>query len=162
MRSIVAKIVIWAPGTFALSLTAFAALSLTVSARLPGPTEGYIALVEPRFDPWGILPYYGAILLVIALLAYALAVHLLGPLRDLRRAVDRFGHGELSARVRSTAQGRDRRRAGPSTRWPSGSTPCCPSSGDCSRTSRTSSVLPWPGSPSPSSWPARVRTPSRA
>ena len=198
MRSIVAKILLWALGTFALSLTAFGALSLTVSARQPGPTEfvshtvallrddacrayneggpealrnylrrldayypgkhlltndrgrdlvsgedrsallrrestwarapvpapagssrpprgqrvfvhasedgryRFIALVEPRFDPWEILPYYGAILLVIALLAYALAVHLLGPLRDLRRAVDRFGHGDLSARVRST------------------------------------------------------------
>src|SRR5580693_6522059 len=39
MRSIVAKILFWALGTFALSLTAFGALSLTVSARLPGPTE---------------------------------------------------------------------------------------------------------------------------
>ena len=39
MRSIVAKILIWALGTFALSLTAFGVLSLSVSARQPGPTE---------------------------------------------------------------------------------------------------------------------------
>jgi two-component system sensor histidine kinase CpxA len=108
MRSIIAKIVIWALGTFALTLTAFRALSLTVPARHAGRAAEEvgrypsIALGRLRLDSWGILAYYGAILLVIALLAYALAVHLRGPLRDLRRAVDRFGHGELSTRVRST------------------------------------------------------------
>jgi two-component system sensor histidine kinase CpxA len=193
MRSIVAKVVLWALGTFAFSLTAFAALALIVSARSHGPTafvsatmallrddacraydeggpEGlgrylhrldayypgvhlltdaggrdlvsgedrsallkrggpasdadgpwwrpplgprvfvhdspdgryrFLARVEPRFDPWGILPYYAAILVVIGLLGYALAAHLVAPLRELRRTVDRFGHGDLSARVHS-------------------------------------------------------------
>ncbi len=191
MSSIRAKILLWALGTFALSLAAFAALSLAAPARWPAtrqfvsrtiallrddacrayveggpvalsrclrridayypgqhmltdaqgrdlvsgedrsallrrestpastpagsppPPRGqkvfvhasedgryrFIALVEPRFDPWGILPFYGAILLVIALLGYALAAHLARPLRDLRRTVERFGHGDLSARV---------------------------------------------------------------
>ena len=60
-----------------------------------------MVLVHPRFDPAGILPYFGAIVLAIALLGYALAVHLASPLRTLRLVVDRFGRGDLSARARS-------------------------------------------------------------
>jgi two-component system sensor histidine kinase CpxA len=62
----------------------------------------FVTLVRPPFDPWGFLPYYGAILLVIALMSSALSVHLVRPLRHLRRAVDRFGQGDLSARAGST------------------------------------------------------------
>jgi two-component system sensor histidine kinase CpxA len=48
------------------------------------------------------LPYYGAIVLVIALMGWILAAHLAAPLRRLRRVVDRFGRGDLSARAGST------------------------------------------------------------
>ncbi len=61
----------------------------------------FLMTVRVRFDPWGILPYFGAILLVIALLAYALSAHLVRPVRHLSQTVDRFGRGDLSARARS-------------------------------------------------------------
>ena len=62
----------------------------------------FLVTARARFDPWGILPYFGAIVLVIALLAYALSAHLVRPVRHLRRAVDRFGQGDLDARASST------------------------------------------------------------
>jgi signal transduction histidine kinase len=61
----------------------------------------FISIVRPWFNPWSLLPYYGAIVLVIVLMGWILAVHLAVPLRRLRRVVDRFGQGELPARVRS-------------------------------------------------------------
>lgn len=71
-----------------------------VSAPRP---EGYrlITLVRPWFEPPNLLPYYGTIVLVIAGMGWILAAHLAVPLRNLRRAVVRFGRGDLSARVRS-------------------------------------------------------------
>jgi len=61
-----------------------------------------ITLVRPWFDPPNILPYYGAIVLVIAGMGAILAMHLAAPLRSLQRVMDRFGRGDLAARVRST------------------------------------------------------------
>ena len=48
------------------------------------------------------LPFYLWILVAVLGLLYALAVHLARPLLSLRRAVDRFGQGELSTRIGST------------------------------------------------------------
>ncbi len=62
----------------------------------------FISLVPPWFDPPNILPYYGAIVLVIAGMGAMLAIHLAAPLRHLRRVVDRFGQGDLTARVGSS------------------------------------------------------------
>jgi len=61
-----------------------------------------IAVVKPRPDPWGFVPYYLWILLLMALLSYTLAVHLASPLRSLRQTVERFGQGDLSARSHTT------------------------------------------------------------
>jgi two-component system sensor histidine kinase CpxA len=61
-----------------------------------------IALIHPRHRIWSFLPFYLWILLVIAFLCYVLAVHLARPLRRLRRTVERFGRGDLSARTHST------------------------------------------------------------
>ncbi len=63
-----------------------------------------VILPDRRFDPRGILPYYAAVVLVIALLGYILAIHLAAPLRSLRLVVGRFGQGDLSARAGSTRQ----------------------------------------------------------
>ncbi len=60
-----------------------------------------IAVVKPRPDPWGFVPYYLWILLLMALLSYTFAVHLASPLRSLRQTVERFGQGDLSARSNS-------------------------------------------------------------
>jgi signal transduction histidine kinase len=62
----------------------------------------FISVVKPWFDRPNILPYYGAIVLVIALMGWILAAHLAAPLRRLRRLVDQFGQGDLSARAHST------------------------------------------------------------
>jgi signal transduction histidine kinase len=62
----------------------------------------FIAVVPPWFEPPNILPYYGAIVVVIAGMGAILAAHLVVPLSRLRRVVDRFGRGDLSARVGST------------------------------------------------------------
>jgi signal transduction histidine kinase len=62
----------------------------------------FISIVKPWFDRPNILPYYGAIVLVIALMGWILAAHLAAPLRRLRRLVDQFGRGDLSTRALST------------------------------------------------------------
>jgi signal transduction histidine kinase len=59
----------------------------------------FISVVSPWFGPPNILPYYGAVVLVIVLMGAILAAHLAMPLRHLRRVVDRFGQGELTARA---------------------------------------------------------------
>lgn len=82
----------------------------------PAPHRGRVVLASPRGDggprllvtirprlrPASIVPYYLWILVVVVGLGYALAVHLARPLRGLQRAVERFGQGDLSARIGST------------------------------------------------------------
>ena len=60
-----------------------------------------IATGKPPFTPWSFLPYYGLILVVVALLCWMLAVNIASPLRELAQAVERFGRGDLSTRVGS-------------------------------------------------------------
>jgi two-component system sensor histidine kinase CpxA len=47
------------------------------------------------------LPYFLLVLGVVAIFGYLLAVYIGAPLRQLRKAVDCFGHGDLSTRVNS-------------------------------------------------------------
>jgi two-component system sensor histidine kinase CpxA len=83
----------------------------------PRVTEGRMVLVSlprggryrfisvvmpPPHDHWMIWPYYGAVVLVIALMGAMLALYLAAPLRRLRRVVESFGSGDLGARVAST------------------------------------------------------------
>ena len=58
-----------------------------------------LIVVRPPHGPPSTLPYFLWTLLVIVGLGYALAVHLARPLLKLRRAVERFGRGELSTRI---------------------------------------------------------------
>jgi two-component system sensor histidine kinase CpxA len=61
-----------------------------------------LLVLVPRPPRWtATLPYYLWILVPVLGLLYALAVHLARPLQNLRRAVDRFGRGELSTRIGS-------------------------------------------------------------
>ncbi len=55
----------------------------------------------PPFNIWSFLPYYGLILLVVVLLCWILAINIATPLRELARTVERFGRGDLAARVSS-------------------------------------------------------------
>jgi signal transduction histidine kinase len=65
----------------------------------PGGRYQFVSVLRSWFDRPNILPYYGAIVLVIALMGSFLAAHLAVPLRRLRRLVDRFGRGDLAARA---------------------------------------------------------------
>ena len=60
-----------------------------------------IATGKPPFTRWSFLPYYGLILLVVALLCWMLAINIASPLRALAHTVERFGRGDLSARADS-------------------------------------------------------------
>jgi two-component system sensor histidine kinase CpxA len=64
----------------------------------------FITLVQPWFQPPNILPYYGAIVLVIAGMGWILAVHLATPLRRLRATVEQFGRGNFAVRSGSSRQ----------------------------------------------------------
>jgi signal transduction histidine kinase len=72
-----------------------------VAPASPDVPYRWIVVVRPTFDPWSFLPYYLLVFLAIALLCWLLAVNLASPLRALARTVDRFGRGDLSARVHS-------------------------------------------------------------
>lgn len=71
-----------------------------------GPPHGspyrFITIAQPWFEPPNLLPYFGAVVLVIAGMGSILAAHLVAPLRRLRRVVERFGRGDLKARAGST------------------------------------------------------------
>jgi len=60
-----------------------------------------ISVVDPPIGISSFLPYYALILIAVALVCWILALNIATPLRDLARAVDRFGHGELDVRLKS-------------------------------------------------------------
>lgn len=60
-----------------------------------------IAIVDPPFGRWTLVPYYFLIFAAVALVCWALALSIASPLRDLARSVERFGRGELSLRLNS-------------------------------------------------------------
>jgi two-component system sensor histidine kinase CpxA len=65
--------------------------------------EYWFFIMFPRGRPgaWFLLPHHWWEIAVGVLLCYWLAFHLTSPVRQLERAVDRFGRGDLSARVNS-------------------------------------------------------------
>src|SRR5450432_172848 len=79
----------------------------------PKPVNGRMVLVLPSADGryrlivrfsgrvnfWTYLPYYLLILVAVALVCWMLAINIASPLRTLARTVDRFGAGDLAARV---------------------------------------------------------------
>src|SRR6266567_2132489 len=60
-----------------------------------------LALANSPFRIGSYLPYYVPIFAAVAILCWALAARIASPLRDLAQTVDRFGRGDLSARVNS-------------------------------------------------------------
>jgi two-component system, OmpR family, sensor kinase len=71
-------------------------------ATAPAAGSRLLVVIHPKIRLLGLLPYYLWIFLVIAALGYALAVYLGRPLRELRRAVEEFGRGDLATRTGST------------------------------------------------------------
>lgn len=61
----------------------------------------FITLAEPPIHLLNLFPFYFLILAAVALVCWLLALNIAGPLRDLSRAVDRFGRGELDVRLQS-------------------------------------------------------------
>jgi signal transduction histidine kinase len=70
-------------------------------SRPRGGRYRFVSVVPPWFEPPNILPYYGAVVIVIGLMGWILAAHIAAPLRRLRKVVDQFGRGDLAARVHS-------------------------------------------------------------
>ena len=60
-----------------------------------------IAIMDPPFGRWTLVPYYFLIFAAVALVCWALALSIASPLRVLARSVERFGRGELSLRLNS-------------------------------------------------------------
>ncbi len=61
----------------------------------------FVWIVEPWFDPSGVIPFIAVVVAINAIMGAALAFYLSHPLRRLRRVMDRFGRGDLRARVGS-------------------------------------------------------------
>jgi signal transduction histidine kinase len=61
----------------------------------------WLITVLTPFDIKRFLPFYGLILFAVGLLSWPLATNIGRPLRALATAVDRFGQGDLSVRMRS-------------------------------------------------------------
>ena len=53
----------------------------------------------PQQSFWTFVPFYMLVPLAVGLLGWALAVNVASPLRKMARVVDRFGRGDLSARI---------------------------------------------------------------
>lgn len=60
----------------------------------------FIVQAPPPISIWQLLPYYLLVLFAIAVLCWVLAAQLASPLNKLAHTVQRFGNGDLSARVR--------------------------------------------------------------
>jgi signal transduction histidine kinase len=74
-----------------------------LTARAADDGKYWYFLIAPRVRVglWFLQPEHLFILLAAVLLCYALAYHLTRPVRQLQQAVERFGSGDLSARVGS-------------------------------------------------------------
>ena len=73
-------------------------------ARAADDGKYWFFFIEPRpqVGAWFLMPEHMFMILAAVLLCYWLAYHLTNPLRNLQKAVERFGRGELTARVNST------------------------------------------------------------
>jgi two-component system sensor histidine kinase CpxA len=60
-----------------------------------------ITVADPPIAIGSFLPYYFLILVAVALVCWILALNIATPLRDLARAVERFGRGDLDVRLKS-------------------------------------------------------------
>lgn len=61
-----------------------------------------IVLAPPPFNIWSFVPYYLLILATVVCLTWLLAIGIVRPVQYVARAVNQFGRGDLSMRVRVT------------------------------------------------------------
>lgn len=74
---------------------------LVLALRSPDNRYRFIVRFSNRVNWWSNLPYFLLILGAVALVCWLLAISIASPLRTLARTVDRFGAGDLTARVNS-------------------------------------------------------------
>jgi signal transduction histidine kinase len=76
---------------------------IIVMAKSADGMYRWIVEMKPPAMEWqSYLPYYALIFGAVALVCWLLALNIASPLRALARIVDRFGAGDLTARVNST------------------------------------------------------------
>ena len=76
---------------------------MIVMAKSPdGLYRWIVEMKPPPMELQSYLPYYALIFGAVALVCWLLALNIASPLRALARTVDRFGAGDLAARVKSS------------------------------------------------------------
>ena len=87
-----------------LSAYRFFGVGSTMMARAADDGRYWFFFIVPRsrVGTWFLAPEHLFVMAAAVLLCYWLAFHLTGPVRSLQKAVERFGGGDLSARVGST------------------------------------------------------------
>ncbi len=70
-----------------------------VTRSLDGRYRFIVKTQPPRESMWSFVPFYLLVPLAVGLLGWLLAVNIASPLRKMAHVVDRFGRGDLSARV---------------------------------------------------------------
>jgi signal transduction histidine kinase len=74
---------------------------LVIATPLPDRSFTFILVTQPPVRLKDFLPYYLLIVLVVGVLCYLLSAHLVTPLKELGRTVERFGGGDLASRFQS-------------------------------------------------------------
>lgn len=59
-----------------------------------------VVIGPPLLSPWTFAPYFALVLALVAFLCWVLAITIASPLRRMAMAVDRFGGGDLTVRLR--------------------------------------------------------------
>jgi signal transduction histidine kinase len=74
---------------------------LVIATPLPDRRFTFLLVTQPPVKFKDFLPYYLLIVLVVGILCYLLAMHLITPLKGLARTVENFGRGDLASRFQS-------------------------------------------------------------
>ncbi|HTS30035.1 MAG TPA: ATP-binding protein [Bryobacteraceae bacterium] len=91
-----------AAGKRTLLPPSYFAQRIVVRAASEDGRYNWLVVLSPPVELGSYLGYYVLILLAVALVLWVMSIYIASPLRALARAVDRFGSGDLSARVNST------------------------------------------------------------
>jgi signal transduction histidine kinase len=75
---------------------------IVMAKSADGMYRGIVEMKPPAMEWQSYLPYYALIFGAVALVCWLLALNIASPLRALARTVDRFGAGDLTARVNSS------------------------------------------------------------
>lgn len=71
------------------------------SIKIADQPYRFLWVVQPWFKPFDPKPFIAVIATILIFMTTLLALYISNPLRRLRAVMDRFGHGDLSARINS-------------------------------------------------------------